>query len=117
VVDYPAETTEALPAAVVGLQIGGRGQTRTLPPQPPGQKRPRAITQNVGQPVGQNPGCISLTTSSLDTAYRSLGGEVEARPPQPALPANEKQSSPPWPFTLISFLTSLKRYECELSYV
>ena len=70
------------PAAVVGLQIGGRGQKlghfrfdRLR------QKRPRAIAQNLGQPVAQNSWLNQFITLSLDTAYRSFGGEVEARTP------------------------------------
>ena len=44
------------PAAVVGLQIGGRGQKLGhFRFDRLGQKRPRAIAQNLGQPVGQNP--------------------------------------------------------------
>ena len=44
------------PAAVVGLQVGGRGQKLGhFRFDRLGQKRPRAIAQNLGQPVGQNP--------------------------------------------------------------
>ena len=43
------------PAAVVGLQIGGRGQKLGhFRFDRLGQKRPRPIAQNLGQPVGQN---------------------------------------------------------------
>jgi hypothetical protein len=44
------------PAAVVGLQIGARGQKLGhFRFDRLGQKRPRAIAQNLAQPVGQNP--------------------------------------------------------------
>ena len=44
------------PAAVVGLQIGGRSQKLGhFRFDRLGQKRPCAIAQNLGQPVGQNP--------------------------------------------------------------
>ena len=43
--------------AAVGLQIGGRGQKLGyFRFDRLGQKRPRAIAQNLGQPVGQIPG-------------------------------------------------------------
>ena len=44
------------PAAVVDLQIGGRGQKLGhFRFDRLGQKGPSAIPQNLGQPVGQNP--------------------------------------------------------------
>jgi hypothetical protein len=44
------------PAAVAGLQIGCRGQKLGhFRFDRLGQERPRAIAQNLGQPVGQNP--------------------------------------------------------------
>ena len=65
--------------ALRGLQIGMLAEkVRDLGLDCLGQQGTRPITQDFGELVVDVSGRISLMMLSLDTAYRSFGGEVEA---------------------------------------
>lgn len=69
------------PAAVLGLQIGGRGQKHFCFDRL-GQNRPRAIAQNLDQLFDQNPSLNQVVDDVIVGHGMSLlGGEVDTRTP------------------------------------